>query len=267
MAEEKLVTLKTRGAKVEPLLLWLKRADIKDKQVLEFSRDRIFCKGHPADKTYVNFQVMASSEVGDLSVLEKTVRFPLNGLKKLVSVMDLYKSRGVMEVGMEFVGTDEGTHYQASHMQLSSKGMNVKISSAESYLVPYMEDRIWTSMSKLDGYDLKFALDDGTVAALKKLIGLYTASITKEAHAFRIRCEGGELTFLPKKDEDWSLPFGGAVHSVNPVHVLVGASVIELLSAKTCQVYVRRNESTKQPILTVVETNDSIFLSGVINAV
>jgi hypothetical protein len=257
--------IKFKNLKISEFISFLNKADINDKQIVEFSPDFIKSKAHPPlDKTYINYQETETNSILEFINLEKRLKFPFNTFKKTISILKLYLKSGIKEINGEF-------HCNKSNDDLFLEGIALKfigktktqINSAEIQTIPYISDEIWSNISNHSEPILKFNLEWKQVIELIELNDIYKKN-NQQTHAFKVEfdTDKNKINLESKENEYWKITdIDNLTLSKENFSMMASYNIIFLLSENNYTFYVSKLKNGSY-VLVAKSSDKSMYLNS-----
>lgn len=170
--------IKFKGLNIDALSSFSKKANIKEKCVIEITKDKIFCKAHPTSKTFVKYVENDLSKVFEEvqfpEDFEGTLYLPFNSLRKFIDMLSIYvvsnkadsKINGAFDVRSYKDGDFEG-----KLMNIKSSKMKTKMNLGEITMTQYLANGIWENISSYSDENLisSLKLSSDSISELLKL--------------------------------------------------------------------------------------------------
>jgi len=207
--------LQIKNLNVNNMLAFLNNADVEMMQIIEFKKDSLSSKGHPANKMFVKYACANVSDILEYSFPEKfsLLKFPVYKLSKFISTLAVYKAAGYDKL----IGTIEykviGDELLGERILLNTEKSEMKttIQRTDLAAIGYLSDDVWQKISSVDEYVLKFDINKDFVQRIKSLMGISygDGNNEKRDEHFTMSVQGKTITFENGK-QSWNciLPDG-----------------------------------------------------------
>lgn len=219
MAE--LIKIKFKDLDVTKFLEYVEISNIKEKQILEIYRDKIYSKGHNMTRTFVKYVeietnlIFSSIEFPDDDI-EKLL-LPFNDLKKLIEMLKIYllrsksgvevsKVNGVIECKLD----KDNNRYIGCTMQLKSAKMSTKINLGEVSMIHYLSNDVFNKISSTENYSYKFLITDEDLNEISKLLKFENEVVKnaiKEVKKFIIEFDKNNQVLFKSFDGKWETKY------------------------------------------------------------
>lgn len=201
--------IQIKDLNVNNMLAFLNNADIEMMQIIEFKKESISSKGHPANKMFVKYACANVSDVLQYTFPEKysLLKFPVYKLSKFISTLNVYKAAGYEKL----IGTIEykviGDELLGERIILNTEKNEMKttIQRTDLAAIGYLSDEVWEKISDVKDYNIKFDINKDFVQRIKSLMGISygDGNNEKKDEHFIMNVQGKTITFENNK-QSWN---------------------------------------------------------------
>ncbi len=267
--------LKFSDLDVSKFLEYLTTCDIQEIQIIDFTPEKLKCKAHPEDKSFIKYSVTDVSGLLKYDTLPndfKLLKFPFHRLKKTKDVLTIYIKRGIEKINGEigYTKEDDGS-LVGTHIKFISPKLKVRISATEMFLAKHMEDKHWEAYSAKDNPLVKFDLDKDFVNQINNLCGLEgddnTESKEKDISVvLNILKSENKVVFRSKDKGKWDTECDGNLNITcdKNYSFYIPQKILKAMTASLYDTYVVWNKNIDQHIMIMYENEDNIMLKALV---
>lgn len=269
--------LKFTNLDVEKFQKYLTACDIQEIQIVDFGKNKLKCKAHPSDKSFVKYtvaEVAGMLEYKDLPEDFKLLKFPFHRLKKLRDSLGIYLKRDIKTASGEIGYTEEDDQSLCGiYFKLIAPKNNLKISATEMFLAKYMEDEHWEAYSERDNPIAKFDVDKKFITYINSLCGLEgddNVDIKEKDISIKLEILSSDkkVMFNSKEKGKWSVEYDGnlSMTADRDYTFFIPQKAIKAMTAELYDIYVVYNERISQYIMVMYEDENNIMLKALMES-
>lgn len=267
--------LKFSDLDVKKFLEFIKKADVQNIQIIDFTPDKIKCKSDPDDKSFVKYN---SIDVEGLLTYDSTpdnfelLLLPLFRFKKLKDTLTIYVNAGIEKVDGEITYEMENENFVGLFLKLKYPKMNVKIKAGEMFLITHMEDKHWEIYCNKEKPLIKFDAKKEFTDRISDLCNLEGDDNVEEKEKnisiiLDILKSENTVIFRSKEKDKWDMTYteddGNLKISCDKdYHFFIPQKAMQAMKAPLYDLYVVWNDKIDQYVLIMYENEENIMIKG-----
>lgn len=260
------------------LLAYLTIADIDENQVIDFRKDKILCRAHPADRTFIKYTKVDISDVLKYDALPKDfsiLKFPLFRLKKLRDALLVFKSSNIDKISGEisYIKSSEDDSLIVVSVKLLSKGLKITVKAMEYYLASYMSDEIWDKFYNQENTIVKFDAKKEFITKLSSLCSLDNNGDGEKSKdkvpsfILKVDAEKKALFFSSKTPNSWAMKYetedgNQDIKAKNDLTVVIKKQMLTEMSSTFYDIILTNNKVINQNIMIMYQDESCIMLNA-----
>lgn len=262
---------------VEKFQEYLIACDIQEIQIVDFGKNKIKCKAHPSDISFVKYTVVDTAEIlsyKDLPEDFTLLKFPLHRIKKLRDSLGIYLKRGLTKINGEIGYTKEDDQTLCGvYFKMIVPKNNLRINATEMFLAKYMEDEHWEIYSERDNAIAKFDIDKDFITYINSLCNLEgDDNVDSKEKNISIKLDilskEKKVVFKSKDKDKWSVEYSGnlVMNADRDYTFFIPQKVIKSMTAQLYDIYIVYNERISQYIMVMYEDDNNIMLKALMES-
>jgi hypothetical protein len=272
------IKIKFSDLNVANMLNYIKEAEIKEVQIFDISEEKIVCRAHPVDKSFVKHTATQTRDILKFDTLPSNFTWllvPIYRLKKLKDILTIYEKCGDnLITGIITCEEDDG-RLIAMDISFKSKKSSVKFEATEMYLASHISEEAWTRYSNRSNEQVKFMLKGSLVERLRSLCAIEgdDNSENKDKNTvfvMKTNKENGTIKFTSVKKGKWEIDYNPVtdgelfINSPKDIQLVMPSTIFGYMKSSEYEVYIVLNPDINQYIMIIYENEDNVMLKALL---